>query len=106
MKKVFYIMILTIIVCLFSCKSSNNIVDNTIMQYEFDTIVNKQFVDSVIASDTLEFYPNEWIYSPLIDYTTNKNISTRTYYKEYQESVYKIIEENDSLYKFSKRVKK
>lgn len=106
MKKGMIMFLIGFMLTIISCKTTNNVVDNTIMQYEFDTLVNKTFVDSVIIADTLGNYPDTWIYSPLLDYTTSKNVSTRTYYKEYQQSVYRIIEEDNDLYKFSKRVKK
>ncbi len=106
MKKGMLMILTCFILTIIGCKTSNTIVDNTVMQYEFDTLVNKTFVDSVINADTLGNYPEAWVYTPLIDYETNKNVSTRTYYKEWQQSVYRIIEEDNNLYKFSKRVKK
>lgn len=96
----------TCITGLSSCGSSKQVVDNTIMQYEFDTLVNKTFIDSVVVADTLAEYPDNWIYSPMVDYFTNKDVSTRIYYKDYQQSMYRIIEQENSLYQFSKRIKK
>lgn len=106
MKKGMVMILIGFVLAIIGCKTTSNAVDNTTMQYEFDTLVSKSFVDSVIITDTLGRYPDTWIYSPLLDYTTSKNVSTRTYYKEYQQSVYRIVEEENNLYKFSKRVKK
>lgn len=104
------VMILPLLTILTNCGCSKQAIDNTadstIMQYEFDTLVNKTFIDSIVVTDTLAVYPDNWIYSPLVDYFTNKDVSTRIYYKDYQQSMYRIIEQENSLYQFSKRIKK
>ena len=62
-----WILMFAIILSFFfiSCGTPKEI-DNTTMQYELDTIVDRHFIDSVCIADTLAIYPVEWVYSPMM----------------------------------------
>ena len=85
-----------------SCGSSKQ-VDNTTMQYELDTIVDRRFIDSVCIADTLAIYPVEWVYSPMKGYESKKDISTYSWMKSSNWAFYRIIKYEDGTYRLTKR---
>lgn len=87
-----------------SCTSSKNVTNQT-MEYAMDTIVNKQFIDSVCVADTLASFPNEWIYSPMRSYEEKKDISTYGWMKSSNWTFYRIIKDGDN-YRITKRIMK
>lgn len=78
---------------------------NQTMEYAMDTIVNKEFIDSVCVADTLASFPNEWIYSPMRSYEEKKDISTYGWMKSSNWTFYRIIKDGDS-YRITKRIMK
>lgn len=97
------IMIAMILSFFFMSCSSPKQVDNTTMQYELDTLVDRHFIDSVCVADTLARYPVEWIYSPMRGYDTKKDISTYGWMKSSNWTFYRIIKYEDGTYRLTKR---
>lgn len=85
-----------------SCSTLKN-VSNQSMEYTMDTIVSREFVDSVCVADTLASFPNEWIYSPMRSYEEKKDISTYGWMKSSNWTFYRIIKEGDK-YRITKRI--
>lgn len=85
-----------------SCSTSKNM-NNQAMEYAMDTIVNKQFIDSVCVTDTLASFPSEWIYTPIRSYEEKKDISTYGWIKSTNWTFYRIIKDGDS-YRITKRI--
>ena len=85
-----------------SCSSPKQ-VDNTTMQYELDTLVDRHFIDSVCIADTLATYPVEWVYSPMRGYESKKDISTYGWMKSSNWTFYRIIKYEDGTYRLTKR---
>ena len=85
-----------------SCGAQKEI-DNTTMQYELDTIVDRHFIDSVCIADTLARYPVEWVYSPMRGYESKKDISTYSWMKSSNRAFYRIIKCEDGTYRLTKR---
>lgn len=96
----YFIMILSFF--FISCGSLKQ-VDNTTMQYELDTIVDRHFIDSVCIADTLARYPIEWVYSPMRGYESKKDISTYGWMKSSNWVFYRIIKYEDGTYRLTKR---
>lgn len=90
------------IIGLSSCTSTKTI-DNTTMQYELDTIVNRKFIDSVCIADTLAIYPSQWVYSPMRGYESKKDISTYGWMKSSNWTFYRIVQYEDGSYRLTKR---
>ena len=86
-----WILMFAIILSFFfmSCGAPKEI-DNTTMQYELDTIVDRHFIDSVCIADTLAIYPLEWVYSPMRGYESKKDISTYWWMKSSNRAFYRI----------------
>lgn len=90
-----------------SCGTPKQVITNAgVMQYAIDTVVTIDFIDSVCSVDTINKYPVGWIYTPTIDYTTGHDISSRVYYKDWQQSTYRVIPIEDKKYRFTKRIVK
>ena len=99
-----WILMFVIILSFFfmSCSTPKEI-DNTTMQYELDTVVDRHFIDSVCIADTLAIYPVEWIYSPMRGYESKKDISTYSWMKSSNRAFYRIIKCEDGTYRLTKR---
>ena len=75
------------------------------MEYAMDTVVNREFIDSVCVADTLAEFPMQWVYSPMRSYEDKKDISTYGWMKSSNWTFYRVIVDGDK-YRITKRIMK